>query len=150
MLSIAKAVTVLTLVAMFSVDKTTSECCHVAYISYHACMGIETEENIVHLNWELPDNSFEYWIRNEADKNPKKCISFFCADGSNAENKACGVGHCNMFKCDCVGGCRRNNGTSFEEMGKAWRDQHGLSMKMKYQLKGPLNLPAANTKPIDV
>lgn len=80
------------------------------------------------------DSKSEFWVRNEADVKRLKCISRFCKDGSYAHKYYyCGVGKCNMFGCACQGGCRQNTGLSYQEMGKIWREEHGLSFKAKRQ-----------------
>lgn len=135
---IARAIAVLTLIVILSIDKTKSECCDIAFVTYHVCLGIPTEIDLGnHMIWDFPiERSEKYWVRNEADKSRPKCVSDFCADGLIPRNGHCGF-DCNMHGCGCRGGCRQNkNKTSYEEMGKAWRENYGLSMKVKHQLKG--------------
>lgn len=93
---IARAIAVLTLVAILSIDKTTSECCDIAYVTFHVCLGIPMEEDLRnHLIWDFPiEKSKRYWIRNEADNERPKCFSDFCADGTTPKNYQCGVGDC--------------------------------------------------------
>lgn len=39
------------------------------------------------------------------------CFEYICADGTplGKDNSFCGFGACNLFGCDCNGGCRRNS-----------------------------------------
>lgn len=107
-------------------------------VTFHVCLGIPTETDLtIHLIWDFPiDRNFKYWIRNDADLSRPKCVSDFCADGSIAKDMACGVGDCNWFGCGCKGGCRKGNGTSYEKMGRLWREKHGLLRREKHQLRG--------------
>lgn len=136
--SIAKTIIALTVVVVLSIDKTESVCCDVAYCSHHVCLGIPTEKHLpIHLIWDFPiDKKFPYWMRTEADEKRPKCISYFCEDGSDATKYTCGVGKCNMFGCACKGGCRKSKGLSHQEMGKIWREKHGLLVRGKHHLKG--------------
>lgn len=145
---IAKTITALTLIAVLSIDKTESACCDVSYVTYHVCLGIPTEEDLrIHLIWDFPiDKKFQYWMRSEADEKRPKCISYFCEDGTDAKKRGigigscsihtCGVGSCNIFGCRCKGGCRKTNGISHQEMGRVWREKHGLLVKKEHHLKG--------------
>lgn len=138
MSSIAKAFAALALIAVFSIDKTESKCCDVAYMSHHVCLGLAAEKHLpIHLIWDFPiDKNFPYWMRSESDEKRPKCMSFFCEDGSDATKYTCGVGKCNIFGCACKGGCRKSNGLSHQENGKLWREKHGLLVRGKHHLKG--------------
>lgn len=52
------------------------------------------------------------------------CFAFICADGTPLRNfdNFCGVGPCNLFGCDCEGGCRQNSkGYDEQEARKQYR-----------------------------
>lgn len=139
MSSIAKVIIALTLIAVLSIDITESKCCDVAYVSHHVCLGIPTEKHLpIHLIYDFPiDKNFPYWMRRiETDEKRPKCISYFCEDGSDATKYTCGIGKCNIFGCNCKDGCRKSNGSSHQEMGRMWREKHGLLVKGKHHLKG--------------
>ncbi|KAH8284077.1 hypothetical protein KR054_009349 [Drosophila jambulina] len=34
------------------------------------------------------------------------CLAFLCADGTPIKGRYCGRGKCNIFGCNCKGGCR--------------------------------------------
>ncbi|KAH8232569.1 hypothetical protein KR032_009613 [Drosophila birchii] len=45
------------------------------------------------------------------------CTARICADGSPLLGRFCGNGNCNMFGCNCAGGCRTGSwGVSFEKI----------------------------------
>lgn len=134
----AKVFTVLISIVVLSIDETGASCCGIAYISYHVCLGTPQEQDIRnHIVWDFPrDANILYWIRSEADIKRPKCISYFCADGSYTDKFRCGVGKCNIFGCGCKGGCRKSKGKGYQELGRIWREDHGLLMKSKHQLKG--------------
>lgn len=136
--SMARTIIALALIALLSINKTESKCCDVAYISFHVCLGLPTEKDIrIHKFWDFPiDKKQEYWMRNEADIKRPKCVSYFCEDGMDAIKYTCGVGKCNIFGCNCKGGCCQGDGRSHQEMGKAWREEHGLLEKGRHKLKG--------------
>lgn len=142
MYSFAKTIIALTIIAILSIDKTESKCCDIAYISHHVCLGLPAEEDLrIHLFWDFPvDKKREYWMRNEADITRPKCVSYFCEDGMpttyHPRKYSCGIGKCNMFGCNCKGGCRQGDGRSHQEMGKVWREEHGLLEKARHKLKG--------------
>lgn len=133
---IPKVIIALTLIVVLSIDKTESVCCDLAYVSFHVCLGISTEDDIpLHWFWDhLSYKNNKYWMRSETDKKRPKCVSNFCDDGSIAKGYHCGIGDCNIFGCNCKGGCRKNNGTSHEEIGRVWREKHGLLVKAEHVL----------------
>lgn len=52
------------------------------------------------------------------------CFEYICADGTplDKDDSFCGFGACNMFGCDCDGGCRRNSkGYDEEEARRLYR-----------------------------
>lgn len=52
------------------------------------------------------------------------CFEYICADGTplDKSDSFCGFGACNMFGCDCDGGCRRNSkGYDEEEARRLYR-----------------------------
>lgn len=136
--SMAKAIIALALFVILTINKTESKCCDIAYRSSHVCLGLPTEKDIRnHWIWDFPiDVEQEYWMRNEADIKRPKCVSYFCEDGTDATKNTCGKGKCNIFGCNCKGGCRKGDGSSHQEMGRRWRGEHGLLEKGRHKLKG--------------
>lgn len=51
--------------------------------------------------------NFELFVRHNCVG--KWCYSFVCPDGTLFYRQNCGVGSCNIFGCNCDGGCRRNS-----------------------------------------
>lgn len=37
------------------------------------------------------------------------CETHICSDGTRVEGRYCGYGECNLFGCNCDGGCRRHS-----------------------------------------
>lgn len=133
---IVKAITALSLIVVLSIDKTESVCCKdLAYSIHHVCLGTSTEDEIpLHWFWDdlLTFNKINYWMRSERDGKQPKCKSLFCEDGLEPRGNNCGVGECNIFGCACRGGCRKNDGTSYKELAKNWREKHGLKVEGKH------------------
>lgn len=135
MSSIVKVITALVLIAVLSIDKTESVCCkELAYVLHHVCLGTAAEDEIpLHWFWDhFLFKKIKYWMRSEKDAKQPKCVSPFCEDGLEPNGRLCGVGDCNIFGCDCKGGCRKNNGTSYKDLAKNWREQHGLLVKKEH------------------
>lgn len=137
MFLLAKIFTISILLAVLSVDKTAAECCSSKYRVLHVCLGLPYEIDVPTYTNVQPDINRDtlYWVRNDADVKRPKCISNFCADGSYAAEFECGVGECNIFGCDCKGGCRQSIGLSDQEMAKIWREEHSFSFKSKLSSK---------------
>lgn len=60
------------------------------------------------------------------------CFASICADGTPLHDfdSFCGVGRCNIFGCDCEGGCRRNSkGYDEREARKLYRFKTYRRMK---------------------
>lgn len=72
-----------------------AECCKTDQFVRHNCIG--------------------YW-----------CYSYICPDGSLLYGRNhCGVGVCNMFGCNCDGGCRHNSkGFDKEEAQKLFMERY--------------------------
>lgn len=60
-----------------------------------------------HSNAECCDSgiSVTYYCENEDND---RCTDPICADGTILVGSYCGVGSCNMFGCNCDGGCLQN------------------------------------------
>lgn len=104
-------------------------CCPSDHRTYHVCLGKETLPNERPIKIAKPsgDPDDVYWVRNNRkDDFAQKCVSLFCADGSDADDKYCGVGRCGLFGCNCVGGCRKGNGTTHAPLRRAWLKKYGL------------------------
>lgn len=138
MFLLAKVLTALVLVAVLSIDNTAAKCCRVKYVIHHVCLGTPQEYDVGnHRILDFPlDKNWLYWMRNEDDVKRQKCVTHFCADGSYADKETCGVGKCNILGCGCKGGCRQSIGLSLKEMSSTWREEYGLAIRGKHQLKG--------------
>lgn len=52
------------------------------------------------------------------------CFEYICADGTplNRSDNYCGIGACNLFGCNCDGGCRQNSmGYNEDEARRLYR-----------------------------
>lgn len=120
----------LTLIAISSINQTQAECCYdIAFSIIHVCLGLPNEYELGFPMWKTT-----CWVRNNEDRCERTCWSKFCADGSTLGFN-CGVGKCNMYACQCEGGCRKNPGISNADMKKAWLAEHGLTMNITIQAK---------------
>ena len=135
---IARIIAASALVALLSINKASAECCTTVYSIYHVCLGLPHEKHLpLHRVWNFPIDGEDYWIRNEADLTRPKCRSSFCGDGTvYTTDRFCGVGECDWRGCNCIGGCRQNNGFDYKGAQKIWRKNHGLKMASKHELTG--------------
>lgn len=122
------------LLTALAVNYTNAECCFPFWI-HHVCKGIPHEREMNQhflgpLDGVVPGlNLFlnaidenDYWIRDDSDRYKTKCISRFCHDGTPVESTYgdCGVGKCNIFGCNCDGGCRSKEGMTEEKIKDAF------------------------------
>lgn len=137
------------LLTVLSVNDVNAECCSTAAIIDHVCVDspAETEINALSggpLNYipgfilfldAIDEN--DYWIRNDADRYKKKCITYFCFDGETVPSSLqinCGVGACNIFGCNCDGGCRSKNGVTKETIVQNFVKTHNFTRKDKHKV----------------
>lgn len=119
-------ITSLTLIAISSISQTQAKCCYdIAYAIIHVCLGLPNEYELTYPMW-----STKCWVRGTEDKCERTCWTKFCADGSTLGSNFCGVGECDMFACNCKGGCRKNQGISNADMKMSWLEKHGLTMNI--------------------
>lgn len=130
-ISLSTLIAVLALATILSFSETTgqwnlNDCCPSDHRTYHVCLGLPNERPIK-IAKPSGDPDDVYWARNDRrDDFAQKCVSLFCADGSDADDKYCGVGRCGLFGCNCIGGCRKGNGTGHAPLRRAWLKKHGL------------------------
>lgn len=100
------------------------ECCYdIAFTAIHACIGLPAEYELLNI-WTA-----HCWIRSEEEGCNRMCWSKFCTDGfriNTTDFQYCGIGKCNMYGCNCDGGCRRNQRHNHKELEKAWLAEHGF------------------------
>lgn len=98
------SILVVLMMAVLFINEINSECCTSSVIIKHPCKGIPHERGYFH----------------------SICRSFLCYDGSikAKRDQYCGVGPCNMFGCNCDGGCRR--GMTREQVVKAFNHFYGI------------------------
>lgn len=124
---------VLSVTAALAMNQTEPKFCHSSYRIYHVCLGLPYERPLESAKPTRILTDF-FWIReNKEDESAEKCVSLFCADGSEAEDKYCGVGPCGPFGYNCVGGCRKGNGTDYETLQTAWIEKQGLVTKARHE-----------------
>lgn len=124
----------LALIVASTVDQTNAECCMVQDIVLHVCMGFENEMPMpLHTVLQVIDNN-EYWLQEEHEVGRPKCYTQLCADGGEVTHFYCGIGDCNVFGCDCDGGCRPSNGTSMEDLKNAWIKEHGFLFEREHKV----------------
>lgn len=143
-------VVVLVIAAVIKQASGESDCCPDQYVILHVCLALPNEQHMpslpskksesrvtgnlvigshypIYIKLPKLTDKNEYWIRNSEDKYRPKCMSRFCADGSDAIDAQCGVGKCNSRGCKCKGGCRKNQGISPGAMSRQWRFKHMLT-----------------------
>lgn len=131
---VSNLIAILALAAIFSFSQTTGqssgECCMFKFWTYHVCIGLPNERPIK----VAGDPSDIFWIRdNRMDESAQKCISLFCADGSDADDKYCGIGKCGANGCNCVGGCRKSVGIADVSLRMTWLRRHGLVREARHK-----------------
>lgn len=126
-------VAILAFATIISISQTNAECCRSEFRAYHVCLGLAHEQPF---KIAKPTGTYLdfFWVReNKEDESAKKCLSLFCADGSDAEDKYCGVGTCDLFGCKCIGGCRKGNRTDYETLLKTWLEEHNLVREARHK-----------------
>lgn len=92
-------------------NRITAHCCHQSGFVYHECANVPHETKTKHL-------------LSETEK--RACLSYVCGDGSTTPKyQYCGHGPCNLFGCNCDGGCR-NADASREQAIKLFRIRYGI------------------------
>lgn len=54
------------------------------------------------------------------------CSTRMCKDGTKKLTPYCGYGPCNIFGCDCTGGCRNNSLGTWEEAFRIFREKYSM------------------------
>lgn len=55
-----------------------------------------------------------------------KCEAAFCSDGTRVRGRYCGYGECNLFGCNCDGGCRRNSALEPADAKAIFSEKYGV------------------------
>ena len=129
------AIAALALLAITTTIHAKIECCPSYFRSYHVCLGLPNERPI---KIAKPTGTYldYFWVtKDKKDESAPKCLSLFCEDGSDAAGKYCGVGPCGPFGCNCVGGCRKGNGTGYETFRRAWLKKHELVREARHKFE---------------
>lgn len=127
---------ILILFAMSLESRLSTDCCKTENLIHHVCVGLESEVRLPgHKFWALTSDT-EYWIRNHGDKTAEKCISRFCNDlySMTHSDFYCGQEKCNLFGCNCNGGCRKNNDSDFQTFEHAFAKEHGFVKKSRHRV----------------
>lgn len=140
-------ISITVLLTALAINYANAECCYPTYI-HHVCKGIPNEKEM-HQHSMGPLTSIvpglklfldaidgnDYWIRDDSDKYKTKCLSSFCHDGTIVEQTGeCGIGKCNIFGCDCDGGCRSKEGLTEEKIHEAFALAHGFTKKNEHKV----------------
>lgn len=88
---ISFAIVITALLAVFAISGSNAECCNSTPV-VKKCTG-------------APYEKFSWFLNIFHDE--KMCIMDLCKDSKPPRDDHCGVGACNMFNCECVGGCRK-------------------------------------------
>lgn len=129
-------IVVLSLSTVLAADSPNEKFCPAAYRMYHVCIGLPNERFLESAKPTRLTTTDFFWVReNKSDESAQKCVSLFCADGSEAEDKYCGVGPCGPFGYNCEGGCRKSNGTDHEILQAAWLESHDLVRQARHEFK---------------
>lgn len=88
------------LIIIATVNQTKADCCNRELYLRHNCVG-------------------------------KWCYSYICPDGTLIyHTRNCGVGSCNIFGCNCDGGCRRNSrGFDKDEAQALFKERYKTHIK---------------------
>lgn len=63
----------------------------------------------------------------------QRCTQHICMDGSNVPaHNYCGHGSCDIFGCNCDGGCRKNSLGTFDEAARLFEKREGVFVLFKY------------------
>lgn len=94
---------VLIFAAIWDSNTVKAECCHSEAL-IHTCGVFKEPKELLH-------------NLNVINVMKNECTSRVCKDGSILESGAsfCGYGSCNIFGCNCDGGCRNNRLRTWEE-----------------------------------
>lgn len=85
-------------------NRAFAECCFEEKEFFHGCKGISTEHNvIIGRGW---------------------CASLICKDGTPKSTSFCGYQSCNIFGCNCGGGCRNNHADSWDEATRIYSENY--------------------------
>lgn len=121
---------------VFAVNQINAECCIADFLIHHVCAGIPHEREMpFHKYLGVIDENL-YWIRDSSDIYKPKCESLFCGDGYKMESSDfyCGVGDCNVFGCNCDGGCRKNGNITEETLTNAFTTAFGFTEKAEHKV----------------
>lgn len=117
---------------LLAIYQVKSECCYsVATDVVHECLGEGTmyEQDslgIIHMKIYV-EKAHKGMIGTYT-----LCTSNLCGDGTLRHFYGyCGHGPCNMFGCNCDGGCRKGDK---ENAIRMFRDEYGLDDELTYQL----------------
>lgn len=142
LICVSNVIAVLSLAALLSFHQASSQipwfsdCCRSSHRLYHVCLGLPNERPIK-IAKPSGDPSDTYWVGDSReDDYAQKCVSLFCLDGSDADGKHCGVGRCNVFGCQCEGGCRKGNGTGYATYMRVWLAKHDLVRETYHKFTG--------------
>lgn len=116
------------LIAIVAINSSNAVCCYPSYVAYHKCFNLPGETKS---DQELMTTHFYVkTLPNWKDNNLKKsiCSTTFCDDGSEMTG-FCGTGGklCSLLGCFCDR-CFTNDGTTYEDMEKAWVKKNGFTM----------------------
>lgn len=113
------------LITILAISQTNAVCCNdPAYKVFHKCYDLPDENSSPY-----KDMLSNWYARREPDwEDPQLtnaiCYTMFCANGY--VRGVCGTG-CTLFGCFCDS-CYSNDGTSYEDMEKAWAKENGFTM----------------------
>lgn len=116
------------LMAIFKVNQTKAECCSpLTYSIRHTCYHEVPRAKTVKYDWDHDESVLLY----ENEKQSKKenlviCLSKICPDGTPRTGLYCGKGQCNVFGCNCDGGCRTNSAGTREEARILFAKKYGF------------------------
>lgn len=101
------------LVILFFVrpNQIIGDCCYQSGFVYHECANVPHETRTKNLLLETEQRA---------------CLSYLCGDGTTTPKfQYCGHGPCNLFGCNCDGGCRTVD-ASREEAIKLFKIRYNI------------------------
>lgn len=127
-------ITIFVLITILAISQTSAVCCNdPSYRMYNTCNNLPLERvSRYKVKCTRPEAPNEFYSQTEIDWGSVSacltdlCQTPFCADGTPMDEN-CGIGgfFCGKTGCTCSD-CRINQGTSFEDMEKAWAKKYGM------------------------
>lgn len=128
-------ISVAVLLMVSAISQTNADCCVAPVLIHHVCMDIPWEKEMpFHKYLGIIDEN-DYWVRHNSDEYKIKCESLFCGDGYKMQENDfyCGNGECNVFGCNCDGGCRSKENVTEETITNDFVEKYGFKYQAQHR-----------------